>query len=146
MKKLLCMLLTVIMALTFCSSALAETIDLSSLTDEELRDTSLQIQDEMISRWLFDTYLYAGEHVVGEDIPAGRYVLAAYELYEPEDADDRYILCGIKDFDAEKGNWGLYTQSLDVYDIGQKVTFTLKPNQKLVIEYGSLEVVSFQAR
>ena len=143
MKKLLCMLLAVIMALTFCSSALAETLDLSSLTDEEVADLYAQLQDEMIERDMINLELYSGTYLGGDDLPAGRYVVSAVELYEG--VSGPYVQYTLYEFDSAKNDWEKL-EWVSVHAVGEKMSFRIKEGQQVKISNGVVEVIDFKAK
>jgi len=76
MKRFLAVILAaLLLTLTICS-ALAETIDLTALTDDELINLPQAIAAEMISRGLVKSAkLGSGKYTVGKDIPAGAYII-----------------------------------------------------------------------
>ena len=88
MKKLLAAVLTAIML--FAQVAVAEGIDLSSYSTEELIELKLSIDEELHLRdEITDNYLYQGKYRVGEDFDAGRYVFKCVKvLNEKHDYGD----------------------------------------------------------
>ena len=82
MKKIVVALIACIAIFTF--SCLAEGFNLSDMSDEELKQLSLDIAEELHSRSAKDSkYLYSGTYVVGVDIDEGRYLFECVNtLYE----------------------------------------------------------------
>ena len=74
MKK--AMVLFVVMALVACAAAaVAEGIDLSGLTDDEIVTLMDRVREEMVARHIEGTAtLASGTYIAGRDIPAGSYV------------------------------------------------------------------------
>ena len=73
MRKLLCLLMAILLIGTV---ALAESIDLSALSDDELLALKDQLDSVIYERELFSSTLFpAGLYVVGEDIKAGKYAV-----------------------------------------------------------------------
>lgn len=77
MKKLLKYTVLVIVILSvFVCSGLAENIDISSLSDDDLLGLKERVDDEITIRGLNDlSVLPSGIYVVGEDIKSGHYHL-----------------------------------------------------------------------
>ena len=74
MRKVMALLFAlVIMA---CSSiSLAEGIDISTLSDDELVALMARVQEEIVARHIEGTAnLAGGTYIVGKDIPAGSYI------------------------------------------------------------------------
>ena len=64
-------------------ASVGEIIDLSGYDDDTLVALLHQVQSEMVNRHIEKTaFLRAGTYVFGEDIPAGKYILARSELAE----------------------------------------------------------------
>lgn len=83
MKKLLISILVIILMAT--STAFADSIDLFSMTTDELIILRNQINDILNERIASDTsVIYSGNYVVGTDIKAGMYILQFDELAEGE--------------------------------------------------------------
>ena len=59
-----------------CSSfSMAEGIDISTLSDDELVALMARVQEEIVARHIEGTaYLAGGTYIVGKDIPAGSYI------------------------------------------------------------------------
>ena len=75
MKKVL-VSISILLLVFWCFSALAEGIDLSEMTTDELIDLQIRIQDELYTRDRFmDCFLYPGDYVIGEDIEPGDYLI-----------------------------------------------------------------------
>lgn len=71
MKKIISIMLCFML---LSMSALAEVIDLSVLTDEQLLQLKLELIDELDLRGIDSDVLYTGLYYVGRDIAAGRYI------------------------------------------------------------------------
>ena len=76
MKKLLCILSALAIALSLAAPAAAENIDLTALTWDELLDLKARITMEQLARdeWQ-EVEVPQGVYVVGEDIPAGKWTI-----------------------------------------------------------------------
>lgn len=76
MKKLLCILSALAIALSLAVPAAAENIDLTALSWEELLELKEKITLEQMSRdeWQ-EVEVPQGVYVVGEDIPAGKWTV-----------------------------------------------------------------------
>ena len=71
-RSLLCVLLA---CLLFLPSALADPVDLSGLTDDEIVTLLNQVNQEMVTRGISKTAtLPKGSYIGGEDIPVGKYI------------------------------------------------------------------------
>lgn len=57
-----------VLAMLFMASAIAEEVDLTSMTDEELYSLQESLQSELASRELTGSIFPAGLYVVGKDI------------------------------------------------------------------------------
>ena len=114
------------------------------MSDDEIASLYTEVEEEMIKRDLLKQHLYVGEYMIGDDLPAGRYVLSAFEVY-----DSRYsglfIRWQIYEYDNEKQEW-VKTHSEDLSGVGQKTSFKLEEGQKLRIEHGEFEVVGFKTK
>ena len=79
MKKLIASLLLAAFALTlFGAAACAENVDLSRISDSDLRRLYELVREEVLARGLplsQEITLRDGRYVVGEEIPAGTYTL-----------------------------------------------------------------------
>lgn len=74
MKKLIAMLVALAI-MAFAGCALAEDIDLSALTDDEIVALMGRVQEEIVARHIAGTATLAGgTYIAGRDIPAGSYV------------------------------------------------------------------------
>lgn len=73
MKKWIAVLMA--LALLVCSGlSLAEGIDLSALSDDEIVELLGQVQEEMVARHIEGTAeLGGGKYIAGKDIPVGSY-------------------------------------------------------------------------
>ena len=71
--RFLCVLLIVLLLIP---SALADTVNLSSMSDEEIVGLLGQVNQEIVSRGISKTAkLPQGAYIGGKDLPAGRYIL-----------------------------------------------------------------------
>lgn len=72
-RRLLCVLL---IALFLAPAALADTVNLSSMTDDEIIALLTQVNQEIVNRGINKTArLPKGGYIAGRDLPAGRYIL-----------------------------------------------------------------------
>ena len=153
MKKVYSILIALILVLgLFSSIAYAQAvdhdkIDLSNYSDEELSNLYAQVADEMIKRDLLKQHLYSkGEYIGGEDLPAGRYVVSAVDVFDSSIGP--YIQWtiyewGVDKYDESKHTWNQLGWD-SVHEAGQKTTFKLEEGQKLTISNGEFEVVEFK--
>lgn len=74
MKKVMAVLFALVIMV--CSSfSIAEGIDISTLSDDELVALMARVQEEIVSRHIEGTAnLAGGTYIVGKDIPAGSYI------------------------------------------------------------------------
>ena len=73
-RRLLCLLLVSLLIIPF---ALADKVDLSSLTDDEIVELLNQVNSELISRGIAKSAtLAAGKYTAGKDLPAGSYIIS----------------------------------------------------------------------
>ena len=71
--RLVCLLLV---SLLIIPTALADKVDLSSLTDNEIAELSEQITQELVKRGIEKSAtLPAGKYIAGKDLPAGSYII-----------------------------------------------------------------------
>lgn len=81
MRKIV--LLIISLFLVSIMAAHAEGIDLSGMSDKELTELAMQINEELHSRSLVEAqYLYQGMYEVGKDIEPGRYVFKSEKVIE----------------------------------------------------------------
>ena len=125
MKRFLCILLICLMI----TPALAESIDLSAMTDDELKSEFQVIVSELISRgiWISEK-IHAGLYVVGESIPAGTYE------FTPQKHDTVSIYPTINDM-ATGYNRILYL----IFDENESFILTL--SESMVIDLGSTCII-----
>ncbi len=72
-RRILCCL--VVCFLLF-PAALADSVDLSSLTDDEIVELLSKVNDELVARGIQKSAtLPAGKYVGGKDLPAGAYII-----------------------------------------------------------------------
>ena len=74
MKKVMAVLFALVIMV--CSSfSIAEGIDISTLSDDELVALMARVQEEIVARHIEGTAnLAGGTYIVGKDIPAGSYI------------------------------------------------------------------------
>ena len=71
-RRLLCLLFVFLLLIP---AALADKIDLSSMTDDEIVALLNQVNDEVVSRGINKTAtLPQGSYIGGKDIPVGKYI------------------------------------------------------------------------
>ena len=71
--RFLCLLLVSLLVVPF---ALADKVDLSSFTDDEIVELLDQVNSELVSRGIEKSAtLQAGKYTVGKDLPAGAYII-----------------------------------------------------------------------
>lgn len=134
MKKFLSVLILVL--LLFSTSAGAESIDLESMSMDELIAIKNAVTDEIYSRLDFsfeDTKIGAGYYLVGEDIKAGKYefICTSAETGSLSSGKEwsQGIVCVVSsvDEDAEK------VVEFGEIQVGEKYKFELEEEQVLVI-------------
>ena len=110
-------LITVILLLILLLSAInvsAETLDFSTLSDEELIDIQNNLNNEILKRGLKKAKLPSGLYEAGVDVPAGTYVVTAItqnERYYPliriyKDINSATALLGIPIFQEVLTHYG----------------------------------------
>lgn len=71
-RRLVCLLLV---SLLLIPAALADTVDLSSMSDDEIVALLTQVNNEVVSRGINKTAtLPQGSYIGGKDLPAGKYI------------------------------------------------------------------------
>ena len=71
-RRLLCLLLV---SLLIIPTALADKVDLSSMSDDEIVELLTRVNNEVVSRGINKTAtLPQGSYIGGKDIPAGKYI------------------------------------------------------------------------
>ena len=93
MKRLVALIMVLVWVLGF---ACAESLDYSSMTDEELMDVYGEIKQELVSRGLItggERTLREGKYIIGKDIPAGSYTITCIGT-AGETAGDAYGALG----------------------------------------------------
>ncbi len=120
MKKVFALILVIVFLLT---AAMADTLDLSSLSYEQLRDLQRLISAEIVKRpeWK-EVTVPGGEWVVGYDIPAGNYSISLY----PGASYTNVFVWGEKKGDYSLGGGLLLNSRVKVDDpkIGKVVLYT----------------------
>ena len=119
MKKLVSLLLVVTLAFVVTVSC-AESIDLSSLSYDELIALSSKITMEIMSRPDFKTVkVPPGAYMVGKDIPAGKWTITATEgaceVYWGKSLDEYGVDVPYSDRIATIDDWG--SQSTASWDL-----------------------------
>ncbi len=118
--------------------------ELSFLSDEELMSLAQYVTTEMFTRGILYEYLYGGDFLVGEDIPAGVYVLEATAVYD-NDYFGPIAECTVYDFQEDSGEWHVWS-SPDVTAVGQRVNITLRNGQKLRVWNGEFRIIQVRLR
>lgn len=77
MKKLICIILSVVFIFGMVDSAFAADVDMSSMSIEDLVSLRDSLNEEIYSRsgGTMDDMIYAGTYVAGKDIKAGIYTI-----------------------------------------------------------------------
>ena len=113
--------------------------DLPSLSDDELTNLATQVNNELLNRNIKKEYIYPGIFTVGEDIKPGIYTVSSTKIYDAED-----IGYQIDNWNEEKQYW-----EMDFYILfnseGQKGTFTLKENQRLIVANVEFEIIDYKS-
>lgn len=100
MKKLLATMMVVLMLVTPAS---AESIDLDSMSTDDLLSLRNQINNILIERMASDaSSIYSGNYTVGVDIKAGRYVIKFDELAEGETTGIIWTFASPEDFKSRR--------------------------------------------
>lgn len=98
MKKFLCLLVALFLV---GSIALAEVVDLSSMTDDDLLALKDQVSQAVSDRGLIKEFqLTAGVYIGGVDIKPGRYILTATEV---NDSVSIGLGKDVESLDSDKG-------------------------------------------
>lgn len=75
MRKIVCMMLIIVIALTTAIAQAVE-LDLSIYSDDELKEIFELLNEEMLNRKIVKSAtIPVGRYTVGTDIPAGKYVI-----------------------------------------------------------------------
>ena len=119
MKKITSILLVLLIALAISASS-AESIDLSTLSYDELISLSSKITMEIMSRPDFKTVkVPPGAYAVGKDIPAGKWTITATEgaceVYWGKSLDEYGVDVPYSDRIATIDDWG--SQSVASWDL-----------------------------
>ena len=139
MKKLFCAVLSIVIVMLSVTS-LAESIDLSTYSDDELCELLDRVQAELVNRGVGrSAELLHGKYYVGKDIPAGQYdVFYEYEegegfylyVYYDEESNDIKYIETISDWGHESSGPRSLHVSLDEGNIltcSDKITLTISP-------------------
>lgn len=124
MKRLLLLILVLTLAV---SNALAAEIDLSAMTEEELIELRVQI-DELLGD--SGDMIYEGTYVVGTDIKAGRYQLTCSKT-----GAMHYVIARI----FESTNMGQEIERHDVY-LGNSIYLNLEDGMTFVLKQGACTI------
>lgn len=112
MKRFLCLLVTLLLVGSF---GLAEAIDLSSMTDEELLALKEQVNQAVSDRGLIKEFqLTSGIYIGGVDIKPGRYTLIA------TDANDMVSIGLGVDTDALDSDKGILFMDTEYFHEGDE--------------------------
>lgn len=152
MKKLLCILSALAIALSLAAPAAAENIDLTALSWEELLDLKEKITLEQMSRdeWQ-EVEVPQGVYVVGEDIPAGKWtvrcsygnsVTISWGQYLDDDGHGIDYFRGINDAQNIKNVNGRLYQEGDATEY----TFDAIDGYYVVINYSSATFTPFTGK
>ncbi len=130
MKKMFSLFLIAITVLTV-TFASAESIDLSSLTYDELIALSTKITMEIMSRPDFKTVkVPPGAYEVGKDIPAGKWTITATEgaceVYWGKSLDEYGVSVSFSDRIATIDDWG--SQSTASWDLVEGTYIVINRN------------------
>lgn len=133
MKKILIVLLVI--CTLFTTTVYASSVELESMTTDELIELRNQIVQEINNRLGFDeSKIYIGDYVVGEDIKAGDYII----VFEKNDNVERETGGGYislytnqEDYDRRKS---CFSQS---YYFGEECYIKLKDGMVMCISYSS---------
>lgn len=130
MRKMISLFLIAITALTV-TFASAESIDLSSLTYDELIALSTKITMEIMSRPDFKTVkVPPGAYEVGKDIPAGKWTITATEgaceVYWGKSLDEYGVSVSFSDRIATIDDWG--SQSTASWDLVEGTFIVINRN------------------
>lgn len=98
MKKFFCLLIALLLA---GSIALSESVDLSSMTDDELISLQTVVETEISSRGLKEKPISEGIYSIGVFLPQGRYTFKAHKA--EKDGDYVWIYIGV--FRHEEDVW-----------------------------------------
>lgn len=152
MKKLLCILSVLAIALSLAAPAAAENIDLTDLSWEELLELKEKITLEQMSRdeWQ-EVEVPQGVYVVGEDIPAGKWtvrcsygnsVTISWGQYLDDDGHGIDYFRGINDAQNIKNVNGRLYQEGDATEY----TFDAIDGYYVVINYSSATFTPFAGK
>lgn len=152
MKKLLCILSALAIALSLAAPAAAENIDLTALSWEELLELKEKITLEQMSRneWQ-EVEVPQGVYVVGEDIPAGKWtvrcsygnsVTISWGQYLDDDGHGIDYFRGINDAQNIKNVNGRLYQEGDATEY----TFDAIDGYYVVINYSSATFTPFTGK
>lgn len=138
MKKMIAGLL--VACTLFTTSAYAASVDVKTMTTEELVELRNQICEELTERSDFtDDVIYVGDYVVGTDIKAGQYVIQ----YVSELLDSPGVILvysSKEEFDTDRYNCCVSQIYLEE---GQEARLVLEEGQFLRIFDGTLSIRPF---
>lgn len=129
MTKIVALMLCLVL---FITPVFAETIDLSSMSDDELLDMYHAIWTEMDKRAIEKSdYIYPGKYMVGRDILPGRYVIK-YEATETS----HFWIAVFTYLDEEHFSSDEYAEGYNLVD-GDEVFLDLQDGIVLTIDKGT---------
>lgn len=135
MKKLIAGLL--IACTLFTTSAYASSVDVKTMTTEELVELRNQISEELTQRSDFtDELIYIGDYVVGSDIKAGQYIIK-YISEIPDGTGVILVYSSKEEFETDRYNCCVTQLYLEK---GQEARLVLEEGQFLRIFDGTLSI------
>lgn len=128
MKKVLCWLVALLIA---GSIAFADTVDLSSMSDDELTALMAQVDSEIINRGIGSTPISEGVYVVGVSLEQGGYTFTAKQ--DASGNDYVWVYLGV--FNDEKDVWDSdkAVTKISLTEAGKSYHLDLKEGQILHI-------------
>ena len=125
MKKLFSFIFAFCFMVSLVSFAVAETTDLSSLSNDEVLDLLKQVQQEVVDRKLSKSAeLSAGMYIVGGAFPSGLYVISSDDF-------DGYFTVNFRD-NFGGGNEGMYYYERSFSSIKPSWMVYLSDGDKLI--------------
>lgn len=128
MKKVLCLLVVWLIA---GSISLAESIDLSSMSDDELTTLMAQVDSEITNRGIGYTPISEGVYVVGVSLEQGGYTFTA----QRDESGNDYVWVYLGVFNDEKDVWDKdkAVTKISLTESGQSYHLDIKEGQTLHI-------------
>lgn len=141
MKKIICALIFIAIVLSLSAAAFAESIDLSTLSWEELLELKTQLTMEQWSReeWQ-EVEVPNGLYTVGKDIPAGKWVVSSA-------GDGTQLIIGsklnetgndISYMDFDRKDIILYSESSYMYEKGSCTEYVVTLSDGMYVVIGNL--------